>query len=104
MVYLLGSFFHASLLGLAMAKSLPLSSRETDFSSSVLRYGTPESVSLLSQPLKDLEDNITGYLTPANYGSASFNVVQALYPGATVMYEEQLLTFVLLTVLIQYWA
>lgn len=52
---------------------------------SVLQYGTPESVSLLQRPFLDLEANITGYLTPANYGSASFNKVAPLYPGATVM-------------------
>lgn len=32
--------------------------------------------------LKELEKNITAYTVPANYGSASFNQVRALYPGA----------------------
>ncbi|RDB30558.1 hypothetical protein Hypma_007144 [Hypsizygus marmoreus] len=54
-----------------------------------LHYGTPESVSLLPRPLLDLQENITGYLTPANYGSASFNKAQALYPGATVIVGHQ---------------
>ncbi|TFK41654.1 putative beta-lactamase, partial [Crucibulum laeve] len=50
-----------------------------------LKTGTPESVGLLSTPLTDLQKNITGYLTPVNYGSASFNIVNPLYPGATVI-------------------
>lgn len=32
--------------------------------------------------LGELEANITEYTVPRNYGSASFNVVRALYPGA----------------------
>jgi len=32
--------------------------------------------------LGELEANITAYTVPRNYGSASFNVVRALYPGA----------------------
>jgi len=51
----------------------------------VLQNGSPESVGLLPDPLKDLENNITAYMTPANYGSSSFNVVHPLFPGATVM-------------------
>ncbi|KAF9457910.1 putative beta-lactamase [Collybia nuda] len=47
------------------------------------------SVSLLPGPFMDLEANITGYLTPANYGSASFNKVAPLYPGATVIVGHQ---------------
>ncbi|KAF9003435.1 beta-lactamase/transpeptidase-like protein [Cyathus striatus] len=50
-----------------------------------LQVGTPESVGLLSAPLIDLEKNITAYITPANYGSATFNKVNPLYPGATVI-------------------
>ncbi|KXN85565.1 UPF0214 protein YfeW [Leucoagaricus sp. SymC.cos] len=32
--------------------------------------------------LKELEANITAYTVPRDYGSASFNVIRALYPGA----------------------
>jgi len=32
--------------------------------------------------LGELQENITEYTVPRNYGSASFNVVRALYPGA----------------------
>jgi len=54
-----------------------------------LRFGTPESVSLLSEPLIELQSNISGYLNAANYGSATFNQVHPLYPGATVMVGHQ---------------
>ncbi|KAG6873890.1 hypothetical protein C0995_009669 [Termitomyces sp. Mi166 len=47
--------------------------------------GSPESVGLLSSPLKDLEVNVSAYMVPANYGSASFHAVHPLYPGATVL-------------------
>ncbi|KAG6820921.1 hypothetical protein H0H93_009695 [Arthromyces matolae] len=50
-----------------------------------LVYGSPESVGLLSAPLKELEANISDYMTAANYGSASYNVVHPLFPGATVL-------------------
>ncbi|KIJ53820.1 hypothetical protein M422DRAFT_42868 [Sphaerobolus stellatus SS14] len=40
---------------------------------------------MLPAPLTDLEANVTGYIAPANYGSYSFNVVNPLYPGATVI-------------------
>lgn len=89
MVYpLLRSFLQASLCGLVVAVFSPPSSRDTAFGGSVLSYGTPDSVSLLPEPLKELETNITGYLTPANYGSASFDLENPLYPGATVMYRQ----------------
>jgi hypothetical protein len=51
----------------------------------VLKHGSPESVGLLPGAFKDLEKNVTGYMTPANYGSASYDAVHPLYPGATVM-------------------
>lgn len=35
--------------------------------------------------LRELEENITGYTVPANYGSASFNQVRPLYPGAVAL-------------------
>jgi len=51
----------------------------------MLKYGSPESVGLLSDAFKDLKKNVTEYMTPANYGSASNDEVHPLYPGATVM-------------------
>ena len=51
----------------------------------MLKYGSPESVELLSDVFEDLEKNVTEYMAPANYGSASNNEVHPLYPGATVM-------------------
>jgi hypothetical protein len=36
--------------------------------------------------LEELEANITAYTVPANYGSASFNQVNPLYPGAVGLY------------------
>ena len=51
----------------------------------MLKYGPPESVGLISSAFEDLENDVTAYMTPANYGSASNNEVHPLYPGATVM-------------------
>ncbi|KAK0480917.1 putative beta-lactamase [Armillaria novae-zelandiae] len=55
----------------------------------VLEYGTPESVGLLSWPLVQLEKNISSYLIPANYSSATYNEIHPIYPGATVMIGHQ---------------
>ncbi|PBK94721.1 putative beta-lactamase [Armillaria gallica] len=55
----------------------------------VLEYGTPESVGLLSWPFVQLEKNISAYLIPANYSSATYNEIHPIYPGATVMIGHQ---------------
>ncbi|EKM75647.1 hypothetical protein AGABI1DRAFT_123068 [Agaricus bisporus var. burnettii JB137-S8] len=39
--------------------------------------------------LRELEENITGYTVPANYGSASFNQVRPLYPGAVALVANE---------------
>ena len=52
----------------------------------MLKYGSPESVGLLSDAFEDLKNNLTEYMTPSNYGPASNNEVHPLYPGATVMW------------------
>lgn len=41
----------------------------------VLEYGTPESVGPLSWPLVQLEKNISAYLIPADYSSATYNKI-----------------------------
>ncbi|GFZ48815.1 hypothetical protein JCM24511_06564 [Saitozyma sp. JCM 24511] len=50
-----------------------------------LSYGSPESVGLLSAPLKELQKNTSAYTVAQNYSSASYNLVHPLYPGATVL-------------------
>ncbi|PBK70975.1 beta-lactamase/transpeptidase-like protein [Armillaria solidipes] len=44
----------------------------------VLEYGTPESVGLLSWPFVQLEKNISAYLIPANYSSATCNEIHPI--------------------------
>jgi CubicO group peptidase (beta-lactamase class C family) len=53
--------------------------------SGVLRYGSPESVGMDPQPLKEMIANLSGYTTPANYGSFTHNVVNPIEPGGSVI-------------------
>ncbi|GIJ86378.1 hypothetical protein Asppvi_005266 [Aspergillus pseudoviridinutans] len=50
-----------------------------------LRFGTPESVGLLSAPLRQLETNITGYQQPANYGAFTHNETYPIEPSSAVI-------------------
>ncbi|ORY21521.1 putative beta-lactamase [Naematelia encephala] len=52
---------------------------------SELSYGSPEAVGLLSGPFETLHKVSLDYLTPRNYGDATFNAVHPLYPGAVVL-------------------
>lgn len=47
----------------------------------VLRYGTPESVGMLSKPLEDMVANLTHYTEARNWGSHSYNQVAPIEPG-----------------------
>lgn len=51
----------------------------------VLRYGTPESVGMDPQPLREMVANLTAYTTAANYSSFSHNLVRPIEPGGTVI-------------------
>jgi CubicO group peptidase (beta-lactamase class C family) len=50
-----------------------------------LRFGSPESVGLLSAPLRQLETNITGYQQPANYGVFTHNEIHPIEPSSAVI-------------------
>ncbi|KAJ5435998.1 Beta-lactamase-related protein [Penicillium cf. griseofulvum] len=50
-----------------------------------LKYGSPESVGLLAEPLDQLPLNLTKYTIPANYGTPSHNVVHPIQPGGSVV-------------------
>lgn len=54
-------------------------------SQDTLRFGTPESVGLLSPPLRQLVANITGYQQPANYGGFSHNEMHPIEPSSAVI-------------------
>lgn len=47
----------------------------------VLRYGTPESVGMLSKPLEDMVANLTHFTEARNWGSKSYNQVVPIEPG-----------------------
>ncbi|KAH7120646.1 beta-lactamase/transpeptidase-like protein [Dactylonectria macrodidyma] len=48
----------------------------------VLRHGSPSSVDMQAQPLRDMVQNISAYAEPRNYGTASKNETRALEPGS----------------------
>ncbi|KAF8635307.1 hypothetical protein AX17_003955 [Amanita inopinata Kibby_2008] len=50
-----------------------------------LDFSKASSSSLPTEPFVELQQNITNYLTPANYGSWTYNQVHPLYPAATVI-------------------
>ncbi|TWU72384.1 hypothetical protein ED733_004221 [Metarhizium rileyi] len=66
------------LLALAMLASATLGG-------DVLRYGTPESVGMLSGPLRDMVSNLTRFTEVRNWGSRSYNQTVAIEPGGTVV-------------------
>lgn len=41
--------------------------------------------SLPAEPFVELQEKITSYLTPADYGDSSYNEVHPLFPAATVL-------------------
>ncbi|KAI1183436.1 putative beta-lactamase [Nemania serpens] len=51
----------------------------------VLRYGTPESVGMLSKPLKDMVSNLTHFTEARNWGSKTSNQVVPIEPGGTTL-------------------
>ncbi|GFF31091.1 UPF0214 protein YfeW [Aspergillus lentulus] len=54
-------------------------------SQDTLRFGSPESVGLLSAPLRQLVTNITGYQQPANYGAFTHNEIHPIQPSSAVI-------------------
>ena len=78
MIFLLTGLF--KLLPLA---GLILGSPTTDDVDRILKTSLDLPTTIKDpSALEGLEANITAYTVPRNYGSASFNVVRALYPGA----------------------
>ena len=65
--------FSLSLLSAAVA------ARDT------LRYGSPESVGLLAEPLRLMEKNVSAYTRPANYSEYSYDEIHPLQPGGAVV-------------------
>jgi CubicO group peptidase (beta-lactamase class C family) len=51
----------------------------------VLRYGTPESVGMLSRPLSDMVANMTHFTEARNWGSPTYNQVVPVEPGGTTL-------------------
>lgn len=51
----------------------------------VLKHGSPESVGLLTKPLKEMETNLSRYTVPADYGSSTYNNVHPIQPGGSVI-------------------
>ncbi|KAK0204002.1 putative beta-lactamase [Desarmillaria ectypa] len=52
----------------------------------------PESVGLLSWPFVQLGRNISAYLIPANYSSATYNEIHPVYPGATIGHQNTIVS------------
>lgn len=51
----------------------------------VLRDGSPDSVGLLPEPLRQMQMNLSQYTRPANYGSHSYDEVHPILPGGSVI-------------------
>ncbi|KAL1859072.1 hypothetical protein VTK73DRAFT_7601 [Phialemonium thermophilum] len=68
---------------LAMASSPVLAGKSK--CSDVLRYGTPESVGMLSKPLEDMVANLTHFTEARNWGSKTHNQVVPIEPGGTTL-------------------
>jgi CubicO group peptidase (beta-lactamase class C family) len=51
----------------------------------VLKYGKPESVGMLSRPLKDMERNLTHFTETRNWASHSYNQVVPIEPGGSTI-------------------
>ncbi|KAF4464514.1 beta-lactamase [Fusarium albosuccineum] len=48
----------------------------------MLKHGDPSSVGMMSQPLRDMVQNMSSYAKPRNYGDASHNETRAIEPGS----------------------
>ncbi|KFZ10613.1 hypothetical protein V501_05116 [Pseudogymnoascus sp. VKM F-4519 (FW-2642)] len=51
----------------------------------ILSYSTPESVGMDPLPLQQMIANLTAYTTPADYGRFSFDAINPIEPGGTVL-------------------
>jgi hypothetical protein len=51
----------------------------------ILRYGTPESVGMLSKPLEDMVANLTHFTEARNWGSKTSNQVVPIEPGKSIL-------------------
>lgn len=50
-----------------------------------LKYGSPESVGMLSGPLTEMVTNLTAYTHAANYGTPTHNLVHPVEPGSVTL-------------------
>ncbi|KAI2633445.1 putative beta-lactamase [Xylaria nigripes] len=66
---------------LATSPSLARAKHQHD----VLRYGTPESVGMLSLPLEDMAANLTRFTEARDWGAATSNQTVPIEPGGTVL-------------------
>lgn len=70
-------------LFILISLAIPLS---TAYSySDILKYGSPESVGMRSQPLQEMVTNLTAYTHAANYSSYSYYGVHPIEPGSTTL-------------------
>ncbi|KAJ5789602.1 uncharacterized protein N7518_006613 [Penicillium psychrosexuale] len=51
----------------------------------VLKHGSPESVGLLAEPLKEMPLNLSQYTVAANYGAFTYDLVHPVQPGGSVV-------------------
>ncbi|KAI3328155.1 putative beta-lactamase [Ustulina deusta] len=65
--------------------STVLSQAKATFQQDVLRYGTPESVGMLSQPLEDMVANLTHFTEARNWGGKTSNQVVPIEPGGVTL-------------------
>ncbi|OAA57285.1 Beta-lactamase/transpeptidase-like protein [Cordyceps fumosorosea ARSEF 2679] len=70
----------AALLGAYQASSAMVSS-----CSDILRPGAPESVGVLSQPLRDMVANMSRFTEARNWGAPTHNQVLPVEPGGSVL-------------------
>lgn len=66
-----------------LAAASPTLAKDCQQRDDVLRYGSPESVGMLSQPLKEMEANLTHFTEARNWGSKTSNQVVPIEPGAS---------------------
>ncbi|KAJ2993872.1 hypothetical protein NUW58_g1710 [Xylaria curta] len=62
-----------------------LASVKAAYQQDVLRYGAPESVGMLSEPLEDMVANLTHFTEARNWGSKTSNQVLPIEPGGTTI-------------------
>lgn len=70
-------------LALAMLASAPTTLANPNCDT--LKYGTPESVGMLSQPLRQMVSNLTHFTETRNWGSHSYNQTVPIEPGGTTI-------------------